>query len=115
MIVRCAQALSATKILKERTNLDIIINSVEDLEVQQGEVNAVILKSGEKLQTKSVVLTTGTFLSGMILLGKDRIPAGRVGEEASYGLSQTLKRACHTRVNQSHFYKFGLYEPDFDF
>jgi tRNA uridine 5-carboxymethylaminomethyl modification enzyme len=83
---------SATKILKERTNLDIIINSVEDIEIQEGKINAVILKSGEKLCTKSVVLTTGTFLSGMILLGKDRIPAGRVGEEASYGLSQTLKR-----------------------
>ena len=83
---------AATKILQERTNLDIIINAVEDIEIQEGKISAVILKSGEKLQTKSVVLTTGTFLSGMILIGKDRIPAGRVGEEASYGLSKTLKR-----------------------
>jgi tRNA uridine 5-carboxymethylaminomethyl modification enzyme len=83
---------AATKILKERTNLDIIINSVEDVEIQEGKINAVVLKNGTKLYTKSVVLTTGTFLSGMILLGKDRIPAGRVGEEASYGLSKTLQR-----------------------
>lgn len=83
---------AATKILGERKNLDVIIGSVEDIELDGNEVRAVILEDGRKLQAKSVVLTTGTFLSGMILLGKERISAGRVGEKASYGLSKTLGR-----------------------
>jgi tRNA uridine 5-carboxymethylaminomethyl modification enzyme len=44
------------------------------------------------IHCKSVVLTTGTFLSGMIHIGDKKIPAGRVGEEPSYGLSATLKK-----------------------
>ncbi|MDA0617202.1 MAG: tRNA uridine-5-carboxymethylaminomethyl(34) synthesis enzyme MnmG [Proteobacteria bacterium] len=83
---------SATKILKEMGNLDIIIGSVEDIELSGNEVRAVLLEDGRRLQTKAIVLTTGTFLSGMILLGKERIPAGRVNEKASYGLSKTLSR-----------------------
>lgn len=82
---------SATKILKERKNLDIIINSVEDIEIVNNKANAIILADGNKIFAKSIILTTGTFLSGMILLGKERIPAGRVGEKANYGLSKTLK------------------------
>lgn len=83
---------SAKRILQERKNLDIIIGSVEDIELNGNEVKAVCLEDGRKLQTKAIVLTTGTFLSGMILLGKERIPAGRVHEKASYGLSRTLAR-----------------------
>ena len=44
------------------------------------------------IKTSSVVLTTGTFLRGMIHIGDKKIPAGRVGEEPSYGLSKTLER-----------------------
>ena len=83
---------SAKKHLKTRGNLDIIIAQVEDIELENEEIRGVILTDGRKIPCKTVVLTTGTFLSGMILLGKEKIPAGRVGEKASYGLSKTLAR-----------------------
>jgi tRNA uridine 5-carboxymethylaminomethyl modification enzyme len=52
----------------------------------------VILNDGKTLESDTVILTTGTFLSGMIHIGDQRIPAGRVGEEPSNGLSNTLKK-----------------------
>jgi tRNA uridine 5-carboxymethylaminomethyl modification enzyme len=52
----------------------------------------VILNDGQKICCNSVVLTTGTFLRGVIHIGEKKIPAGRVGEEPSYGLSKTLER-----------------------
>lgn len=76
--------------LSARGNLNIIEASVEDIKISGNKVSGVILADGTVLRCESVVLTTGTFLSGMILIGKDRIPAGRIGEKASYGLSKTL-------------------------
>ncbi|MFT4967135.1 MAG: tRNA uridine 5-carboxymethylaminomethyl modification enzyme [Candidatus Deianiraeaceae bacterium] len=83
---------AATEILQEKSNLDIIVASVEDIEMHNGKVSGVILDDGQTLKTETVILTTGTFLSGMILLGEERIPAGRFGEQASYGLSKTLSK-----------------------
>ncbi len=83
---------SAKKHLKTCTNLDIIIAQVEDIKLKNDEIRGIILTDGTEISGKTIVLTTGTFLSGMILLGKERIPAGRVGEPASYGLSKTLAR-----------------------
>lgn len=72
-------------------NLTIKYASVEDIEVENNEVKSVILASGEKIICQKVVLTTGTFLSGLIHIGQQKIPAGRVGEPPSYSLSKTLK------------------------
>src|SRR5262249_43442842 len=58
----------------------------------EGRVTGVVLKDGRMLQTDAVVLTTGTFLRGLIHIGNTKIPAGRVGEEPSTGLSGTLER-----------------------
>lgn len=73
-------------------NLDVFIGSVEDLLLENSRIKGVALKCGSIVMAKSVVLTTGTFLSGTIHIGRTQIPAGRVGEEASYGLSDFLKR-----------------------
>lgn len=72
-------------------NLTILYDSVEDLEIADGRIQSVITKIHGIIECKSVVLTTGTFLSGMIHIGEKTIPAGRVGEAPSYGLSNTLK------------------------
>ena len=72
-------------------NLTILYDSVEDLEIVDGRIRSVITKIQGIIECKSVVLTTGTFLSGMIHIGEKTIPAGRVGEAPSYGLSNTLK------------------------
>ncbi|MFT4180464.1 MAG: tRNA uridine-5-carboxymethylaminomethyl(34) synthesis enzyme MnmG [Rhizobium sp.] len=73
-------------------NLDVIEGDAFDLAVDHGRVSAVILADGRTLRCGAVVLTTGTFLRGLIHIGDKKIPAGRVGEEPSVGLSATLQR-----------------------
>jgi tRNA uridine 5-carboxymethylaminomethyl modification enzyme len=71
-------------------NLEIRAEAVEDLVVAQGMVAGVIGASGESYAAPRVVLTTGTFLKGIIHQGKQRIPAGRVGEASAIGLADRL-------------------------
>ncbi|MEZ5692225.1 MAG: tRNA uridine-5-carboxymethylaminomethyl(34) synthesis enzyme MnmG [Rickettsiales bacterium] len=80
-------------ILSEYQNLTIIEESVEDLVINDNnQMEAVILGSGEHIKSSKVILTTGTFLSGLIHIGDKKIRAGRVGDAPSVGLSNTLKR-----------------------
>ncbi|WHA41298.1 tRNA uridine-5-carboxymethylaminomethyl(34) synthesis enzyme MnmG [Agrobacterium larrymoorei] len=74
-------------------NLEIIEGDAFDIEIQNDTVNAVIMADGRRIPCGAVVLTTGTFLRGLIHIGSEKIPAGRVGEAPSLGLSQTLMRA----------------------
>ncbi|MDE1996107.1 MAG: tRNA uridine-5-carboxymethylaminomethyl(34) synthesis enzyme MnmG, partial [Rhizobiaceae bacterium] len=74
------------------SNLDVVEGDAFDLEIKDGRVSAVILKDGRNLSCGAVVLTAGTFLRGLIHIGDRKIPAGRVGEEPSVGLSGTLHR-----------------------
>lgn len=80
------------EILQDYPHLTIIYNNVESLIIENNQVRGVILANGEKIYSDSVVLTTGTFLNGVIHIGKMQTPAGRVGEEASYGISNILKQ-----------------------
>jgi len=73
-------------------NLDVIEGDAFDLTIDDGRVSAVVLKDGRVFRCGAVVLTTGTFLRGLIHIGDKKIPAGRVGEEPSVGLSATLQR-----------------------
>lgn len=80
-------------ILAEYRNLDILAEAAEDVEItDNNEVAAVITASGKRIACKAVVLTTGTFLRGLMHIGERKISAGRVGEQPSIGLSDTLKR-----------------------
>lgn len=72
-------------------NLTILYASVENIEIQDSKVKALILDDGTRIECQKTVLTTGTFLSGLIHIGSKKIPSGRVGERPSYGLSKTLK------------------------
>lgn len=74
-------------------NLDIIEAGAEDLILKNGRVEGVILADGSELHCGAVVLTTGTFLRGLIHIGNKKIPAGRMGEAPSMGLSNTLEKA----------------------
>lgn len=81
------------EVLREFEHLTIIEDGVEDMVVNaSNEAEAVITQSGKTYRCGKVVLTTGTFLSGLIHIGEKKIPAGRVGEQPSIGLSHTLKR-----------------------
>ncbi len=76
--------------LRAQANLSIQEEAVEDLMVEAGRVVGVVCASGNLYRCGAVVLTTGTFLRGMIHIGDQRIPAGRVGEAPSMGLAQRL-------------------------
>lgn len=73
-------------------NLDVIEGDAFDLQLENGRVSGVVLANGRDISCGAVVLTTGTFLRGLIHIGNRKIPAGRVGEEPSLGLSGTLER-----------------------
>ncbi len=74
-------------------NLSVIEGEVADLILDDGRTGGVVLRDGRTINAGGVVLTTGTFLGGLIHLGENTIPAGRYGEAPSLGLSETLKRA----------------------
>ena len=76
--------------LAETEGLDIQAAAVEDLVVENGVVAGVIDSSGKEYKAPAVVLTTGTFLKGLIHIGEKRIPAGRVDEAPAIGLSDRL-------------------------
>ena len=76
--------------LAEVANLHIRAGAVEDLIINQGHVAGVVLADGAEIAAPRVILTTGTFLRGLIHIGEETTPAGRVGEAPSLGLSATL-------------------------
>jgi tRNA uridine 5-carboxymethylaminomethyl modification enzyme len=78
--------------LADIANLDIIEGDAFDLELCGQSIAAVVLKDGRALKCRAVVLTTGTFLRGLIHIGDVKTPAGRVDEAPSLGLSATLTR-----------------------
>ncbi|MEL6861605.1 MAG: tRNA uridine-5-carboxymethylaminomethyl(34) synthesis enzyme MnmG [Pseudomonadota bacterium] len=71
-------------------NLTVIEDGVEDLLVVDDRVRGVVGESGKSYSASAVVITTGTFLKGIIHRGVERIPAGRVGEKPAIGLSDRL-------------------------
>src|SRR5215471_5339240 len=84
---------AVAELLAETRGLDIIEGAVEDLLLGPGgHVRGLMLGDGRRCAAGRVVLTTGTFLNGLIHIGEEKIPAGRVGERPSLGLSQTLAR-----------------------
>jgi tRNA uridine 5-carboxymethylaminomethyl modification enzyme len=79
-------------LLAEQSNLEIIAGEAFDIDIEAGQVRAVVLADGRRFAAGTVVLTTGTFLRGLIHIGETKTPAGRVDEAPSLGLSLTLER-----------------------
>lgn len=71
--------------------LELMFSSVEDILLDGNAVKGVLLEDNHLINCSRVILTTGTFLSGVIHIGPKNFPAGRSGEKASYGLSNFLK------------------------
>jgi len=82
---------AVNKILENYENLEIAFASVEDIQIKDERVCGVVLDDGQKISATSIILTTGTFLRGVIHIGDKQTPAGRVGETPSYGISKTLE------------------------
>jgi tRNA uridine 5-carboxymethylaminomethyl modification enzyme len=81
------------ELLARQQNLAIRAEAVEDLKLSRGRVAGVVTAKGETISCACVVLTTGTFLRGLIHLGEERIPAGRVGEAPAVGLAKTIENS----------------------
>tara|TARA_R110001583_G_scaffold187721_1_gene349191 strand:+ start:1067 stop:2956 length:1890 start_codon:yes stop_codon:yes gene_type:complete len=77
--------------LENQDNLKIFQQEVEDLIVENDRVSGVITKMGVKFSAKTVVLTVGTFLNGLIHIGLKNYSGGRAGDSASIGLAERLK------------------------
>ncbi len=80
------------KTLLNQKNLLVKQEHTEDLIVEDNKVKGVITNLGTIYNAKTVILTTGTFLNGIIHIGETKISSGRLGEPPSIGLSQTLKK-----------------------
>jgi tRNA uridine 5-carboxymethylaminomethyl modification enzyme len=78
--------------IRSTANLTVIEGEADDL-LGDGRVTGVRLMDGRTFGAGAVVLTTGTFLRGLIHIGEQKIPAGRAGEAPATGLSGTLERA----------------------
>ena len=86
--------LAVQALLAEEPNLTIIEGMAEDLilDADQRRITGLRLKDGRALNAGAVVLTTGTFLNGLVHIGPVRFSAGRMGEPPAIGLSDTLAR-----------------------
>jgi tRNA uridine 5-carboxymethylaminomethyl modification enzyme len=85
-------AAAMQQAIRGQTNLTVIESEVDDL-IGDACVSGVRLSDGRVLDAAAVVLTTGTFLRGLIHIGEQQIAAGRIGEAPALGLSRTLERA----------------------
>ena len=77
------------KIIKG-TDIEVIEAEVEDIEINNGKAEAVLLDSGKRIDGKAIILTTGTFLKGVMYKGDKKTEGGRVGDKASVKLANKL-------------------------
>jgi len=80
------------RLLAETTGLTILGEPAEDLVIEAGRLQGVVTGTGRRIACGALVITTGTFLRGVIHIGEQRIPAGRVGEAPAVGLALALER-----------------------
>ena len=78
------------EIIEETSNLDSIQGTIEDIIIDDGQITGVISDLGIKYNAKSVILATGTFLKGRVVIGDVKYPAGRIGEVSAEKLSDAL-------------------------
>nr|WP_316213414.1 MULTISPECIES: tRNA uridine-5-carboxymethylaminomethyl(34) synthesis enzyme MnmG [unclassified Bradyrhizobium] len=84
-------AVAMQAAISDTANLDVIEGEADELVVFDGRVSGIKLSDGRHLSAGAVVITTGTFLRGLIHLGERNWPAGRVGEAPALGLSRSLE------------------------
>ena len=81
--------LAIQKIIK-RTDVEVIEAEVEDIEINNGKAEAVFLDNGKRIDGEAIILTTGTFLKGIMYKGDKKTEGGRVGDRASVKLANRL-------------------------
>ena len=76
--------------LRKGTDIEVIEAEVEDIEINNGKAEAVLLNSGKRIDGNAIILTTGTFLKGIMYKGDKKTEGGRVGDKASVKLANKL-------------------------
>ena len=83
-------SLKWRELLEQTPNLDFYQDSVTGLLVENSTIKGVSTQLGLEIRSKTVVLTNGTFLNGLIQIGEKQFGGGRVGEKASFGITEDL-------------------------
>ncbi|MCB9208271.1 MAG: tRNA uridine-5-carboxymethylaminomethyl(34) synthesis enzyme MnmG [Ignavibacteriales bacterium] len=83
-------SMEAIKLVEGTPNLDIVEDSVIDIEVENKKIVGVKTLSGKEIKCKAVIITAGTFLNGVMHTGLNATKGGRFGEKASTGLTEKL-------------------------
>jgi len=78
------------ELLEQTPNLDFYQDSVVGLSLKKNTIKGVVTQLGLQIKSKSVILTNGTFLNGLIHVGEKQFGGGRVGEKASFGITKNL-------------------------
>ncbi|MDX1411699.1 MAG: tRNA uridine-5-carboxymethylaminomethyl(34) synthesis enzyme MnmG, partial [Nitrospirales bacterium] len=92
--VQCDKGLYSAnmqKTLSHQSGIDIIPGTVNKIVTQGGQVSGVVLDTGESIAAGAVILTSGTFLKGLIHVGLNHLPAGRAGEPSAEHLSDCMR------------------------
>lgn len=79
------------KAVSTQENLEIVYGEVADLKVENSEIRGVVIADGSEITARSAILTTGTFLRGVIHIGDVSRPGGRMGDEASVRLAERIE------------------------
>jgi len=80
------------KVLEKQKGLNLVQAIAEKLKIKNEKLKIVVTKEGEEYKAKAIILTAGTFLNGLIHIGDRSFSGGRMGEQASLGLSESLKK-----------------------
>ncbi|CCV64937.1 tRNA uridine 5-carboxymethylaminomethyl modification enzyme MnmG (Glucose-inhibited division protein A, GidA) [Alteracholeplasma palmae J233] len=78
-------------LIKTTKGLDLLEELVDTLIIENNEVKGVLLQNGNKVYSKTVIITTGTYLASQVLIGNEKTPSGPNGEKTTYGISGQLK------------------------
>ncbi len=84
-------ALEMKRRLEQVSNLEIKQGTIEDIVVENGKIAAVITKEGIRYNTKTLILSSGTFMRGLLHIGEVQYSGGRAGDQPSVGLSKSLE------------------------
>ena len=103
------------EVVSDEPNLDIYIALVDKLIVENDLIKGVELEDGTKIFSKTVIITTGTYLSSRILCGKETTPAGPDGENTNYGLSKSLENIGFRLIRLKTGTPARIYTDSIDF
>ncbi|MDR0486035.1 MAG: FAD-dependent oxidoreductase, partial [Elusimicrobiota bacterium] len=93
-------SLSMSQTLQRQENLDILQSEVSQIIIKNNKACGVQIATGEKIEARVVIVTTGTFLLGRIYLGKNSFSGGRFNERASLYLSKSLTEDCGLKLSR---------------